>query len=166
MRRLMYAPLVALLLVLSTVTGAAAYTTQLEMSGSVVDTKALYSASHSIGDGLFSSNAVVFYEGEWTIGDQTEQVGVMVVLNRVLDEYFQGASEGTQMLDLRAFGYGKCRGPVTVEMTMGDGEYPADISGTALCPSGASIEAAYEGAYQSNGRYRIDIVTGTLSLPS
>lgn len=166
MRRLVLAPLAALMLVLGTVTGVAADTAPLDMSGSVVDTKALYSASHPIGDDLYWSHAVLFYEGEWTIGDQTQPVGIMVELERTLDANFEGTSEGTQMLDLREFGYGKCRGPVEVVMTMGAGEYPADISGTALCTSGASIEAEYVGAYQSDGHYRIDLVTGALTLPN
>jgi hypothetical protein len=137
----------------------------LDMSGSVVDTKANYSAVHPIGDDLYWSHAVAFYEGEWTIGGQTAPVGVKVVAERILNEYFEGTLEGTQKLDLREFGYGKCTGPFEAVMTMGAGEYPMEISGTALCTSGAAIEVEYAGAYRADGHYQIDILSGTLSLP-
>lgn len=166
MRRLVFAPLVALTLVLGSVAGAAADTAQLEMSGYVVSTKELYSAAHPVGDGLFSSHAVVFYEGPLEIGDRAARAEVKVVLERTLDDTFEGTLEGIHVVDLRDFGYGTCRGPLAVEMTVGGGEYPTVSFGSAVCSTGASFEAQWEGAYLPDfSAYRHDIVSGTLALP-
>jgi hypothetical protein len=167
MRRVLLAPLMALILVLGTMAGAAAVEPEpLEVTGHVVDTKASYSTPHAIGDGLLWSRAVVFYEGELTIGDQTKPADVKVVLARTLNADFEGTMEGSMKWDLRAFGYGKCRGPLYVTMEMGEfDQYPTESVGSAVCGDGAVLDLELEGAYQMDGSYRLDIVVGTLTMP-
>ena len=69
--------------------------------------------------------------------------------------------------DLRAFGHGKCRGQLDVTMQMGDlSQYPTESVGSAVCGDGAVLDLEMEGAYQTDGSYRHDIVVGALTMPN
>lgn len=165
MRRLVLAPLLALLLLMSTVAGAVA--NGVTVSGELVEAKSAFSTFRPAGDDLLWSRAILFYNGEMTVGAEQHQVTAKVVMARTFD----GADstyylDGTWTFDLRAFGYGKCSGPFAGTMTPGaDDSYPSTTEGTAVCGNGAVLELVGNGAYQADGFYHQVMSGSYITMP-
>ncbi len=157
MRRLLLAPLLALMLVLGVVAGAAADVSDgLDVSGTMADRQSWYSEAVT-EDGVSTDVAMATYKGKLTIGDQTETASFDVVMVRTYPATFfdDGMGEvsltGITTWDLRKFGHGTCTGTGSATMTTGEyWQFPMDGQASAKCETGAILTAEMLGAYPFN----------------
>lgn len=180
-RRLLVAPLLALMLVLGVVGGAGAGEPESDwVSGALGDRQVWYSeATPTDATGEhYTDRTIQTYKGKVTIGNQTETVSLTADLTRTYPATFfdDGTGEvdlaGTSTWDLRKFGHGTCTGPVQATMTQNDfWQFPIVAQVSATCDSGANLQLGMEGVFPLNhpmtkvnySHYVFD-VSGTLTL--
>lgn len=178
MRRLLLAPLLALVLVLGVVAGAAADAVGGdEVSGTLADRQVWYSQPEvDEATGVITDSVLFTYKGKITIGDQTETAVLDVAMTRTYFATFFETGEGEVVLegdltwDLRKFGHGTCSGPASATMTQNAfWQFPMDAETSATCDDGAQLQVDVAGEYSLNypmtkvnySHYVLD-VTGTL----